>query len=49
MRRSGIAPPEALSRPRRNVIAGSLAFVWLNGVLLRTLSHWAGIRTPTTR
>ena len=24
-------------------VVGALAFVWLNGVLLRTIHHWAGI------
>jgi uncharacterized membrane protein len=43
MRRSGIAPPESLSGRGALAIAGGLAFVWLNGILLRTISHWAGI------
>jgi uncharacterized membrane protein len=25
-------------------VAGATAFVWLNGILLRTLHHWAGVR-----
>lgn len=43
MHRSDLDPPEALSGRSGLVIAGVLAFVWLNGVLLRTISHWAGI------
>ena len=33
----------ALSGPRALKIAGVVTFVWLNGVLLRTLHHWAGV------
>lgn len=43
LRRAGIAPPEVLTGRGGLVFAGILAFVWANGVLLRTISHWAGI------
>jgi len=33
----------ALSGPRAVKIAGAVTFVWLNGVLLRTLHHWADV------
>ncbi|HET9651832.1 MAG TPA: DUF2339 domain-containing protein, partial [Usitatibacter sp.] len=41
-RRSGLALPQPL-RETAPAWAGALAFIWLNGVLLRTLHHWASI------
>jgi uncharacterized membrane protein len=41
-RRSGIAAGPEL-RGLAPPLIGILAFIWLNGVLLRTLHHWAGI------
>ncbi|HET9576541.1 MAG TPA: DUF2339 domain-containing protein [Usitatibacter sp.] len=41
-RRSGLALPGSLRRPAA-AWTGALAFIWLNGVLLRTLHHWAHI------
>ena len=36
--------PEAMVPGRRAAwVAGVVAFVWLNGMLLRTLHHWAGV------
>jgi uncharacterized membrane protein len=43
MRRSEIAPPAAFTGRGGLVIAGGLAFIWLNAILLRTLSHWFDI------
>jgi uncharacterized membrane protein len=39
-RRSGFTGPLPRIVP---LLAGALAFIWLNGVLLRTLHHWAAI------
>jgi len=42
-KRSDIEPPAALRSNGALVVAGALTFVWLNAILLRTLSHWADI------
>src|SRR5262249_47389227 len=42
-RRSAIELPDALRGRAAWVIAGSLTFYWLNGVLLRSLHHWADV------
>jgi uncharacterized membrane protein len=41
-RRSGLAPTRDIRR-LGPFLAAALAFFWLNGVLLRTLHHWAAI------
>jgi len=41
--RSGIEVPASLRGGAGVVLAGSLGFIWLTCVLLRTLSHWADI------
>jgi uncharacterized membrane protein len=40
--RSALAPTKDVMR-LGPLLAGALAFIWLNGVLLRTLHHWADI------
>ena len=45
--RSGIAPPTFLQGRPGLVLGGLLAFVWLNAILLRTISHWAAIPYTT--
>jgi len=42
-RRSGLEPPVSLRGSGALVVTGALGFVWLNAILLRTLSHWADI------
>ena len=42
-RRAGLDVPASFQGRTGIVIASALAFVWLNGVLLRTIHHWAGI------
>ena len=42
-KRSGLSPPHPLPGRGGWVVIGALAFVWLNGVLLRTLHHWADV------
>ncbi len=41
--RSGLEPPQAVRGKAGIAIAGVVAFVWLNAILLRTLHHWAGV------
>ena len=43
LRRSALTPPAAFTGTPARVIAGAIAFVWLNAILLRTLHHWADI------
>jgi uncharacterized membrane protein len=43
LQRSNIEPPAALRGPAPLVVIGALAFIWVNGILLRTLSHYAGV------
>jgi uncharacterized membrane protein len=43
MRVAPFAPQIFQTRELAAVALGSIAFVWLNGVLLRTLHHWAGV------
>ena len=40
LRRSGLEAPFALRGTAGAAIAGAIAFIWLNAVLLRTLHHW---------
>ncbi len=42
IRRNGLPMSEAVSR-RWAIVAGAIAFAWLNGVLLRSLHHWADV------
>ncbi|MEO7743917.1 MAG: DUF2339 domain-containing protein [Usitatibacter sp.] len=35
--------PSRLRSPNAAMLGGALTFLWLNGVLLRTLHHWAGL------
>jgi uncharacterized membrane protein len=39
-RRSGLEAPTALRGTPGIALAGGIAFIWLNAVLLRTLHHW---------
>ncbi len=41
--RSDLAPAAAVASPAVRIVAGAVAFVWLNGVLLRTIHHWAAV------
>jgi uncharacterized membrane protein len=42
--RSAPFAPQLFQSPELAYVAlGSIAFLWLNGVLLRTLHHWAGV------
>ena len=43
MRRGSLAPPPAFTGRFALVVAGTIAFVWLNAMLLRTIHHWADI------
>ena len=42
-RRSGLLPPDRTLTRFALVVAGAVAFIWLNGILLRTLHHWADV------
>jgi uncharacterized membrane protein len=42
-RRTGLELPAVLRGPAPMAVAGAFAFIWLNGILLRTWHHWAGI------
>ncbi|HZZ95149.1 MAG TPA: DUF2339 domain-containing protein [Usitatibacter sp.] len=41
-RRTGVAPPRDYAKPAI-AIAGVVAFVWLNAILLRTIHHYADV------
>jgi uncharacterized membrane protein len=43
IRAADFAPPDFKSPELAYTALGIAAFVWLNGVLLRTLHHWAGV------
>jgi uncharacterized membrane protein len=43
MRLADFAPPDLKSPQLAYGALGIAAFVWLNGILLRTLHHWAGV------
>jgi uncharacterized membrane protein len=43
LRRAPFAPDIFQTNELAYVALGSIAFFWLNGVLLRTLHHWAGV------
>ncbi len=43
LRRSGLEAPSALRGTAGAAFAGTIAFIWLNAVLLRTLHHWDDI------
>src|SRR6185295_10590038 len=43
MREAPFAPPIFQTSELAYVGLGSIGFVWLNGVLLRTVHHWAGV------
>lgn len=46
--RTQVTQRSRLRTPGAAVVAGIITFIWLNGVLLRTLHHWADIPyTPT--
>jgi len=40
---AAFAPPDLKSAKLASCVLGSAAFVWVNGVLLRTLHHWAAV------
>ena len=42
-RRSGLARPEFLTPTVAASLAGAVAFIWANSMLLRTIHHWAGV------
>jgi uncharacterized membrane protein len=39
----GLGPWLASARPGLFAVAGAGSFIWFNGMLLRTLHHWAGV------
>jgi uncharacterized membrane protein len=39
----GLGPWLQTARSRLFLVAGAGAFIWVNGILLRTLHHWAGL------
>jgi len=39
----GLGPWLASARPGMFLVAGAGSFIWVNGMLLRTLHHWAGL------
>lgn len=39
----GLGPWLASARPGLLLVCGAGAFIWVNGMLLRTLHHWAGL------
>ena len=43
LRRTPLVPEAMVPGKAAAATAGVVAFVWLNGVLLRTLHHWAGV------
>lgn len=43
LRRASWAPPILQGFESGAIVLGSITFVWLNGVLLRTLHHWAKV------
>ena len=43
LRSAPFAPPIFHTSEMAYVALGSIGFVWLNGILLRTLHHWAGV------
>jgi uncharacterized membrane protein len=42
-RRSGLEPPEAFRGQTGWIFVAALAFIWLNGMLLRSVHHWADV------
>jgi len=42
-RRSGLELPEALRGGTSWIIIAALTFIWLNGILIRSLHHWADV------
>jgi uncharacterized membrane protein len=42
-RRTGLRPPEFLQSRNGWTVVAVLAFIWLNGILLRSLHHWADV------
>jgi uncharacterized membrane protein len=42
-KRSGLAPAEKVNVGLVATIGGSIGFIWLTAMLLRTVSHWGGV------